>query len=79
MTAKEHTLMVLVLARQLQITKALLEILNSRGLMETGDVEAFLALVQNQENSPESLFDAALQIYQQVATHLRVETGLQNL
>lgn len=78
MTPKEHALMIAVLASQLQFTKAILEMLNSRGLIETGDLGAFLALIQHHQNSSESLVDAAHQIYHEAAAHLQLATGLED-
>jgi hypothetical protein len=76
MTPKDHKLMMAVLVTQLQLFKALIEILNSRGLLETGDMAAFLALIQSQQQATESLVVAAIQIYKTAATLVGVETGL---
>jgi hypothetical protein len=75
MTEMEHALMVGVLARQLQITKSILELLNSRDLLDSGDLGAFLALTQTQEAAA-SVVDAARHLYVETAATLGIETGL---
>lgn len=79
MTPEEHALMVAILANQLQFTKAILEILNSRGLIESGDLGAFLALVQHHQKASEPLLESARQLYLAAAQHLGIETGLEDL
>jgi hypothetical protein len=78
MTPEEHGLMIGILVRQLQLTKSVLEILYSRGLIEEGDVAAFLALVQSEPQDNAALVDAAHQLYHEAAKHLGVATGLES-
>ena len=76
MTTEEHGLMVGVLAQQLQMTKALIELLNSRGLIDPGDVNAYLALTQTGV-APSVFVQAASSIYLSIAERLGVKTGLE--
>jgi hypothetical protein len=76
MTPEEHALMVAILANQLQFTKAVLEILNSRDLVEEGDLGAFLALVQHHQQASEPILETARQLYLAAAQQLGIETGL---
>jgi hypothetical protein len=77
MTPKEHALMLGVLVTQLQLMRALIEMLNSRGIIETGDMGAFMALVQSQKAETSSLVDAAHELYLAAAKTVGVETGLE--
>jgi hypothetical protein len=78
MTPKEHALMVTILSTQLALNKAVMEILNSRGLVENGDLAAFLALVREHQNASGPLAEAARQLYVSVAQRLGVVTGLED-
>jgi len=43
-TKQEHDLMLYLFVTQMQVSAAILELLRSRGIAESGDVEAFSAL-----------------------------------
>jgi hypothetical protein len=77
MTPKDHGLMIAVLARQLQLTKALLAIMQSRGLLDDDDLTAFLALVQSSQTGNERILKLADETYHQCAKVLQVRTGLE--
>jgi hypothetical protein len=70
--------MIGILTQQLQLFRTLVEVLNSRGVVETGDVQAFLALVQHHQKATEPLVDAAHQMYLEAAQSVGVVTGLES-
>lgn len=51
MTKQEHDLMLTLFAMQMQLFGTILELLQSRGIAEPGDVEAFAALALDQSRA----------------------------
>jgi hypothetical protein len=78
MTTEEHTLMIAVLSAQLALNKAIMEMLKSRGLVESDDLGAFLALVSDHQQAAAPLALVARQLYLSVAQQLGVVTGLED-
>lgn len=77
MTSEEHRLLIWVLVRQLQNTKTLIEILESRGILQGDDATAFASTVFLDEASNSALHQQAKAEYLQIAKLLGVETGLE--
>ena len=75
MTPDEHRLVLWVFVRQAQTTKALLDILKSREILQDDDAEAFAASVFL-EASNSALYQQAKEEYLKIAKLLGVETGL---
>lgn len=77
MTPEEHRLVIWVLVRQAQNTKALLDILKSRGVLQDDDAQAFAASVFLDEASNSALLAEAKAEYLRVAKMMGVVTGLE--
>jgi hypothetical protein len=77
MTPKEHKLLIWLLARQLQNTKTLIKILESRGILENDDAEAFASSVFLDEESNRDVLAQAKEEYLKIAKLLGLETGLE--
>lgn len=78
MKPEEHLLTISVFAKQLQMFRALFEMLRSAGLADPGDFDAFVELVRRHENASDALFDSAFEFYLEAARHAGVATGLDN-
>jgi hypothetical protein len=76
MTANEHKLMVFMFTRQTMLLKSFAEILRSRGVVEQGDIEAFEALVRQQEIVDHELFHAVVDQYSAFARDLGLQGDL---
>ena len=76
MTAKEHTLMVHMFARQTMLVKAVVEMLRSRDILEPDDVDAFEALVRETEHRDLEIFRAVANQYSKFAEGLGLEDDL---
>jgi hypothetical protein len=77
MTPDEHRLVIWVLVRQAQSTKALLDILKSRGILQDDDAEAFGSSVFLDEASNSALLQQAKAEYLKIAKVMGVVTGLE--
>ena len=77
MTTNEHYLVITVLARQYQYVKTLIQILKSRGVLETDDFRAFQSLVVLDEASNDALLHRATEEYLTLAQNLGVDTGIE--
>jgi hypothetical protein len=77
MTPEEHRLVIFVLARQYQQTKILIEILKSRGILESDDPTAFASAVCLDVPSNNALLRQAKEEYLQAAKDMGVVTGLE--
>jgi len=76
MKSDEHILMVHMFARQMMLFQSLLEILKSRGVLQRGDIEAFEALVREEEQEHLEIFHAVVNQYQAFARELGIQEGL---
>ena len=72
MTFQEHQLIVGMFARQLHIIKALTESLKSYGVLEEGDLKAFMAASVTFAGTADDLIDAAERMYREIATPLGI-------
>ncbi len=72
MTQKEHALMIAMFVREAKLIKIILEILRSRGIVETDDPAAFEALVRLDPKVISDLIDATEAVYWQTAKALGV-------
>lgn len=73
MTHQEHQLVVAMFARQLHVTKAILEILKSNGLLDSGDLKAFMTASVTFAGSADNLIDGVEKMYRELATQLGVQ------
>ena len=56
MTSDEHILLIIMLTKQLQLTKTLVELVRSRGVLDADDFQAFGALVRTRASpSPQTV------------------------
>ena len=76
MTSREHLLMISMLTRQLQLTKTLIEILQSRNVLERDGLQAFDALVRSDQKLSGDLLDETRDFYLAAAKALRVPIRL---
>ena len=77
MTPDEHRLIILLVVRQMQMSNTFLEILKSRGVLETGDARAFASLVYQDAAANEVLLSDATKQYLRLAKAAGVVTGLE--
>jgi hypothetical protein len=77
MTPEEHRLVILVLARQYQQTRIIIEMLKSRGVLETDDATAFASAVCLDAPSNDALLRQAREEYLLAAKEMGVITGLE--
>jgi hypothetical protein len=73
MTREEHLLMVGLIANQLQTLRTLCTILNSRGVLEDGDLAAFHQWTINETGGTDNIIDHAKGIYRSIANPLNVD------
>lgn len=76
MTTAEHQLIVEMFKNQRLIFDILIELLKSRGVVQSGDLAAFDALVSQSEAHRDELERQVGEEYQRSATILGVQTGL---
>jgi hypothetical protein len=69
MTQQEHQLIIGVLAKQFQLIKALIEALESRGVLQPNDLGTFLELTRE---TPDAMIDQADRIYRGIGTALGI-------
>ena len=70
MTKQEHELMLALFATQMQVWGMILQLLESRGIAETGDIGPFAALASEQLRGHVPQFHAT---YSQLAKQVGVE------
>lgn len=73
MTHKEHQLIVGILAKQLQLIKALTEALKSADILKRGDFAAFVALATSGVGTSDDLINQAEKMYLDLAIPIGVE------
>ncbi len=78
MTSQEHTLMIFLLAKQLQQIKIIVSILKSRGILGGDDAQAFESAVAFDLESNAALFQDAQRQYLDFAKRLGIDTGLES-
>jgi hypothetical protein len=78
-TPKEHLLVLALFTKQAQMTKVLLDILKSRGVLTGDDARAFEFSQNIDAASNAALFEQAKEKYLVMAKGLGIETGLENL
>jgi hypothetical protein len=76
MTPDEHMLTLTLFAAQLHFFRALFELLQSRGIAEASDFDAFLELVKSKQKAGGDLALSAFEYYLSLAKALGVDTGL---
>lgn len=77
MTSREHNFMLALFAKQIQSIEILLRILESRGLIEHDDIQAFEFAVTEDDSSNEALLRQAKERYLSAAKLFGVVTGLE--
>ncbi len=70
MTSDEHILLIIMLTKQLQLTKTLVELLRSRGVLDADDFQAFGALVRSDENMSAEMLKDTRNLYLKAAKGL---------
>jgi hypothetical protein len=75
-TAQEHLFMMSMYARQSAKFNVLCEILKTRGILEEGDLSAFLAHTAQETKEHQEWLRASWKTYQSTAADLGVTTGL---
>jgi hypothetical protein len=70
MTAKEHELIVNMLAFQTATLKALCQVLESKGILEPGDLSAFAFVVGSEEQRDMGTVKTIASVYAQMAQKL---------
>jgi len=78
MTTQEHNLILGLLAKQMQTTEILLKMLESHGLIQNDDIEAFEFAVSQDDVSNADVLRRATERYLALAKALGIETGLKN-
>jgi len=78
MKPEDHLLMIAILAEQLQMFRAVFEMLRSAGLADSGDFDAFVELVRQHEKAGGPLFDTAFEFYLEASKAVGLATGLEN-
>jgi hypothetical protein len=76
MKPEEHMLMIALLAAQLHFFRAMFELLQSRGVAEASDLDAFLELIKSQQKASGDLVESAFSYYLSLAKASGVNTGL---
>jgi len=79
MTPKEHLLVLSIFTKQNQFIKVLLDILKSRGILDSDDARAFEFSQNVDASSNAAIFAEAKAKYLELARGLGIETGLENL
>jgi hypothetical protein len=69
--------MIGLFTRQLQAIKTLIAVLESRGILEHGDIPAFGALIHAESNLSQETLDQARVIYHSLCMPLGIQTGLE--
>ena len=68
--------MIALFAAQLHLFRAFFEMLQSRGVAEESDYDAFLELVRNHQRAGGALVESAFEYYLSLAKASGIETGL---
>ena len=76
MTSEEHGLILAVFARQLQLIKGLAALLESKGILEKGDITAFFSWAQTDEKVADDMIRIAREDYYRFAESLGLMTGI---
>ena len=76
MTPEEHGLILAVFARQLQLIKGLAALLESKGILEKGDISAFFSWAQTDERVANDMVQIAREDYYRFAESLGLVTGI---
>jgi transcription initiation factor TFIIIB Brf1 subunit/transcription initiation factor TFIIB len=76
MTENEHRLMVFMFTRQTMLFRSLVELLKSRGVLESDDVAAFESLVVAQETSSRETLVSVVDQYSRFARELGLQGSL---
>ena len=76
MTADEHKLIVMVLARQAVVIRALSDALVQKGVLEKDDVPAYGALLDSDRDALIAITHKTRELYKDCALVLGLETGL---
>lgn len=79
MTPNEHMLMLLLVMKQKQAIRILLDILKSNGILSGDDERAFDFSQSVNAPSNAALFDEAKAVYVEIAKSLGIHTGLETL
>ena len=79
MTPQEHMLLLLLIMKQNQSIKILLDALKSRGVLTGDDPQAFEFSQMQDVLSNAALFDEAKEKYLILARSLGIQTGLENM
>ena len=79
MTREEHILLLLMLLKQNQSIKILIEALKSRGVWTGDDAQAFEFSQLQDASSNAALFDELRKNYVKLANSLGVQTGLEDM
>ena len=78
MTTEEHRLIVEMFKQQMRVISTLIAVLQSRGILEKGDLDAYDALQSADEPQVNALEGEVEAIYQRFAKVLGVTTGLRS-
>ena len=76
MTKDEHKLMVFMFTRQAMLIQSLIEVFKSRGVLAEDDIEAFEALIREQEISDRETFHSVVNQYSAFARELGIQGDL---
>jgi hypothetical protein len=76
MTQAEHALILGMFVKQAQISKTIIEILKSRGIVSGDDLPAFEYGVNTDASSTAELVRDLTNLYNLMAKTLRIETGI---
>jgi hypothetical protein len=79
MTSREHLLILALLTRQSQLSKIIADVLKSRDIMTPEDWRAFEFAASVDVPAKSSLFETEKAKYIELAGHLGIQTGLENL
>jgi hypothetical protein len=79
MTPQEHELMIIMLAKQRQFIKVLVELLRKKGIAQQEDLPAFEFSVQGDSALRGELFYETRSSYSQAAKVLGIHTDLEGL
>jgi hypothetical protein len=75
MTPQEHELMATMFAKQLRYIELLVQILQSREIIEGDDLAAFLSLVRSDERNNAAALRAAKAEYRKAAKEIGLRVG----
>jgi len=75
MTTEEHTLVLLMLTKLRQQQNLILEILQSRDIIEEDDAAAFESMLTDDEARIKDLYQQTRSLYKKTAQTLRIKVG----